>query len=570
MPSWSSSASRSAFEDSEIPSTATIEAMPIATPSADSAARRRRVRRPSDAGARAASRGGHAARHSRRAARRCRGNAPRSSWSWVIMTIVVPSACSSRSSSTMSAPDATVEVAGRLVGEHDRRPPDQRPGDRHPLTLAAGQLGRQCSSRCASPTRSSACAPAPRRSRRAHPRRAARRRRCPARSSRRAGRTAGTRTRCARAQRGHLRSPSAAMSSPSTCTVPALGRSSVPIMCNNVDLPDPDGPTIATAARPRDLQRHAVQRATPPGYSLPTPRAGSTLMRGHHRGPRAALALDLDEAVGVQPRLHRDRAARSVELDGVPAALAREQRRHRYREHVLAALDREADVDRRLVERCRRAPRELDRHLDVDARRPPWSATLPTSLDPAVTTSRRQLDCDACRLGRAVLRRASSATVPRCSVEEISPTSGRAWPVADVRLRLADAVGAGPEQDLAAARRAVLVEPVGLLEAPDRRGGRCPVELVVSPVAGVYPSARSPRSSGRTSSASFDATARSRATPAPRPSSSNSPGSSSSGESVRRRVMMASSAGSQVTVRGSPGHRGGGGVPEPPSIRCGR
>ena len=35
-----------------------------------------------------------------------------------------------------------VEVAGRLVGEHDRRPPDEGPGDRHPLPLASGELGR--------------------------------------------------------------------------------------------------------------------------------------------------------------------------------------------------------------------------------------------------------------------------------------------------------------------------------------------------------------------------------------------------------------------------------------------
>ena len=35
-----------------------------------------------------------------------------------------------------------VEVAGRLVGQHDRRRPGQRAGDRHPLPLPARQLGR--------------------------------------------------------------------------------------------------------------------------------------------------------------------------------------------------------------------------------------------------------------------------------------------------------------------------------------------------------------------------------------------------------------------------------------------
>ena len=48
--------------------------------------------------------------------------------------------CSSRSSATISAPERAVEVAGRLVGEHDRRPPDERARDRHALALAARQL----------------------------------------------------------------------------------------------------------------------------------------------------------------------------------------------------------------------------------------------------------------------------------------------------------------------------------------------------------------------------------------------------------------------------------------------
>ena len=35
-----------------------------------------------------------------------------------------------------------VEVAGRLVGQHDRRLPDQGAGDRDPLPLPARDLGR--------------------------------------------------------------------------------------------------------------------------------------------------------------------------------------------------------------------------------------------------------------------------------------------------------------------------------------------------------------------------------------------------------------------------------------------
>src|SRR5919197_1337062 len=38
----------------------------------------------------------------------------------------------------------TVEVAGRLVGEHDRRRADERARDRDPLPLAARELGRAC------------------------------------------------------------------------------------------------------------------------------------------------------------------------------------------------------------------------------------------------------------------------------------------------------------------------------------------------------------------------------------------------------------------------------------------
>ena len=36
-----------------------------------------------------------------------------------------------------------VEVSGRLVGEQDQRAVDERAGDRHPLLLAAGELGRE-------------------------------------------------------------------------------------------------------------------------------------------------------------------------------------------------------------------------------------------------------------------------------------------------------------------------------------------------------------------------------------------------------------------------------------------
>ena len=39
-------------------------------------------------------------------------------------------------------PGGLVEVAGGLVGQHDGRLPDQGAGDRDPLALPAGELGR--------------------------------------------------------------------------------------------------------------------------------------------------------------------------------------------------------------------------------------------------------------------------------------------------------------------------------------------------------------------------------------------------------------------------------------------
>ena len=116
--------------------------------------------------------------------------------SWVMRTIVLPARLSSRSSSSTSWPRGLVEVAGRLVGEDQGRVGDQRPGDRHALLLAAGQLRRlvvdavaeaQPLERLASP---GASAPHGRR-----PGRAAASRRSRARSSAAGGCTTGRRTR---------------------------------------------------------------------------------------------------------------------------------------------------------------------------------------------------------------------------------------------------------------------------------------------------------------------------------------------------------------------------------------
>ena len=71
-----------------------------------------------------------------------RGKRAAISCSWVITTIVAPSALSSSIRRHDLLAGGAVEVAGRLVGEHDRRPADERAGDRHPLPLAARELGR--------------------------------------------------------------------------------------------------------------------------------------------------------------------------------------------------------------------------------------------------------------------------------------------------------------------------------------------------------------------------------------------------------------------------------------------
>ena len=60
----------------------------------------------------------------------------------MISTSVAPSDASSCSSATTSRARLRVEVPGRLVGEDDRRPLGERPRDRDPLALAAGQLRR--------------------------------------------------------------------------------------------------------------------------------------------------------------------------------------------------------------------------------------------------------------------------------------------------------------------------------------------------------------------------------------------------------------------------------------------
>jgi hypothetical protein len=49
-------------------------------------------------------------------------------------------------------------------------------------------------------------------------------------------------------------------------TTPLLGRSSVPMTCSSVDLPDPEGPTIATSS-PRSTVKDTPRNANTGGSS---------------------------------------------------------------------------------------------------------------------------------------------------------------------------------------------------------------------------------------------------------------------------------------------------------------
>ncbi|GGU13424.1 hypothetical protein GCM10010178_00770 [Lentzea flava] len=62
-----------------------------------------------------------------------------------------------------------------------------------------------------------------------------------------------------------LRSGSDETSWPSISTVPDDGRSRVPIRCSRVDLPEPDGPTIASNSPALTCSETSANAVTPPG-----------------------------------------------------------------------------------------------------------------------------------------------------------------------------------------------------------------------------------------------------------------------------------------------------------------
>src|SRR5581483_7294895 len=180
VPSLSISASSPACDEADSPSTATIAATPMAMPRADSAARMRRVRTPTlasratSAGRRRA--GSSTARTSavtdalRAAGAMTQGNMPAAVIRWrglrrrighhaPVAEVDAPGEVAGHVMVVGDHHDGgalgvelvedghdgrartAVEVAGRFVGEHDRRPADQCPGNGDALAFAAGELG---------------------------------------------------------------------------------------------------------------------------------------------------------------------------------------------------------------------------------------------------------------------------------------------------------------------------------------------------------------------------------------------------------------------------------------------
>ena len=140
-----------------------------------------------------------------------------------------------------------VELAGRLVREQQRRAVGERARDRDALHLAAGQLRRPMIAPCARPDVVEQLARAARRSAFDAPASA-----CGSSMFSQAV-SIGSRknrwnTKPMRVSRMRLRSDSGSVltSRPSKTSVPALGGSTQPRMCSSVDLPQPDGPVIAT------------------------------------------------------------------------------------------------------------------------------------------------------------------------------------------------------------------------------------------------------------------------------------------------------------------------------------
>ena len=206
--------------------------------------------------------------------RMVRSAASATSDSWVIRTMVRPPTCRSSNRPSTSSADDRVEVAGRLVGQDERRVGDQGPGHRDPLLLTAGELAGPVldpvgeadpveggegpfladgSFDAGVDERELDVAPGVESE--------ARRLNC-------------WKTKPIRRFRTWARSSSdmALTSSPASRNVPEVGTSRQPRMCMRVDLPEPDGPMTATyspASMVKETPRSASTSSDPVPVGLP-------------------------------------------------------------------------------------------------------------------------------------------------------------------------------------------------------------------------------------------------------------------------------------------------------------
>ena len=259
-------------------STATIAAIPIAIPSADSAARSRRAREPHRAdpqrrraGAEPARSQLHHAAPPCRARRRPsrsstrRGRSAASSRSWVITTTVVPAAVAARgAASTIACAGDRVQVAGGLVGEQDPRLHRRSPGRprRAGCSPPESWFGpvRPVGVR-ARPRSSASLGPRPPLAPAVARRRAGRPRRCRARTR------PSSRKNCWKTKPIALaRSAASARSERRGRLVPVdpdasppMGARASPGRGAASTCPEPDGPTIASELAVLDCQRDAAE-----------------------------------------------------------------------------------------------------------------------------------------------------------------------------------------------------------------------------------------------------------------------------------------------------------------------
>ena len=169
-----------------------------------------------------------------------------------------------------------IEVAGRLVGQHDRRIVGERARDRHALLFAARELRRVVMAAIRQPHFLEQL-PRPRRPRRAAWRFPSARGCSRTRSATARGERTGRRSRSSRRAASPARLRRACvMSVPSIRISPVLGASSPASSPSSVDLPLPDGPTTATN-RPDGIERSSgcriVSGRPPLSTVLDTPRS---------------------------------------------------------------------------------------------------------------------------------------------------------------------------------------------------------------------------------------------------------------------------------------------------------